>query len=336
MKSTIRISNYFIFVFFIVLCLFGACLSFTFGQASIPYNEIVDFLTLKSGADSSYAMILKMRISRIAVAFITGAGLSFSGVIYQSALKNYLADPFMLGISAGAALFSAIAIALKFSSSLVISLFAFSGAVVSVGIVIFISWIKNFANYNLILTGIAVNSFFSSFLTVVMYLSRDMQNIFFWLMGSLDVKYGAQIVYTYLIVFFCCIYAVKNSYILDILKLNEKTIFSIGVDYEFHRIRFLLLASIVCAVLVSQTGIIGFVGLIVPHAARILIGDSHAALLPFSFLLGGSMMIYCDLLSRTMADSLNFPIGIITSLVGAPFFIMLLMRKTPEAAHKNG
>ncbi len=315
-----------IFLAFASICAVGAVFSFILGQASIPLTEVFKYITGSAGLDPRYSAILKMRLARMLVAFIAGGGLAFAGVIYQSTLKNYLADPFMLGVSAGAALFSALAISFKIQSSAMVSLFAFFGALVSVGVVIFISGFKKFSNYNLILSGIALNSFFSSFLTIVMYLSKDMQNIFFWLMGSLDVKYNEQIIYTYVLVFMAGLYAYNNSHILDILKLNEKTVFSMGIDESAWKIKFIVLSSVVSALIVSQTGIIGFVGLIMPHAGRLLIGDLHRSLIPFSFLLGGTMMIYCDIISRTAIDSMNFPIGVITSLVGAPFFILLLSR----------
>ena len=315
-----------IFLAFASICAVGAVFSFILGQASIPLTEVFKYITGSEGLDPRYSAILKMRLARMLVAFIAGGGLAFAGVIYQSTLKNYLADPFMLGVSAGAALFSALAISFKIQSSAMVSLFAFFGALVSVGVVIFISGFKKFSNYNLILSGIALNSFFSSFLTIVMYLSKDMQNIFFWLMGSLDVKYNEQIIYTYVLVFMAGLYAYNNSHILDILKLNEKTVFSLGIDESAWKIKFIVLSSVVSALIVSQTGIIGFVGLIMPHAGRLLIGDLHRNLIPFSFLLGGTMMIYCDLISRTAIDSMNFPIGVITSVVGAPFFILLLSR----------
>lgn len=333
----INIKPYFLFVLAMFLCAAGVFLSFSLGQASVPPSETLSFILFNKTSDPRYHIILKMRMVRAAAAFITGAGLAFSGVVYQSSLKNYLADPFMLGISAGAALFSALAITLKFQSSFMISAFAFCGAIFAVSAVMAVSIVKKFSSYNLILTGIALNSFFSSFLTVVMYLSKDMQNIFFWLMGSLDVKFAGQIFCTYLIVITAALYILRYSYILDLLKLNEKTIFSIGVDQNYYKIKFLIIASLISALIVSQTGIIGFIGLIVPHAARLIIGDLHRLLLPFSFLLGGTMLIYCDLISRTAADSINFPIGIITSLVGAPFFIALIAgRRGAKGAGSNG
>lgn len=319
-----RPGPYFLFSAIAALCVTGALLSFALGQAAIPASEIAKFLSFKGGADPRYHAILKMRLTRSAAAFIAGAGLALSGAVYQSSLKNHLADPFMLGVSAGAALFSALAITLKFQTAFMISAFAFAGAVLAVGAVMAISMARGFSSYSLILTGIALNSFFSSFLTVVMYLSKDMQNIFFWLMGSLDARNPGHIAFTYAFVTAAGLYILKNSHILDLLRLNEKTVFSTGVDQGRWRARFLITASLVSALIVSQTGIIGFIGLIVPHAARILIGDLHRLLLPFSFALGGTMLIYCDLLARTAVESMDFPIGIVTSLAGAPFFIMLL------------
>lgn len=315
----------------------GVILSFLLGQVRVPLDEVLKFITGRGappGAPSLYNEILKIRMSRIAVAFIAGGGLSFAGVVYQSALNNFLADPFMLGVSAGAALFSAAAISLGFGSSLMITAFAFSGAMLSVLAVILVSGFRKFSSYNLILSGIALNSFFSSLLTVVMYLSKDMQNIFFWLMGSLTVRHPEQVFYTYLIVAAAGIFVMKYSHVLDILKLNEKTVFSLGVDSAAWKIRFILAASVVSAVIVSQTGIIGFIGLIMPHASRALVGDRHSALVPFAFVAGGTMMIYCDLISRVMIDSMDISIGVITSIVGAPFFILLLYASKRKAAER--
>ena len=310
-----------------LLLISGVISSFLIGQAQISFNEIMLFL----GRDfeklgPGHAEILKMRFFRMTLAFITGAGLSVSGLTYQSSLKNYLADPFMLGISAGAALFSALAIAFHVNSSLIISAWAFFGALISVFAVIGFSGLKKFQNYILILSGIALNSFFSSFLTVVMYMSRDMQSIFFWLMGSLNVRYPEQIIYTYIIVFGAGLYIYKYANILDIFGLNEKTVFALGINQSLWKIKFLSAASVISAIIVSQTGIIGFIGLIAPHICRLTIGGTHKLLIPFSFLTGGVMMIYCDLIARTAFAPVEFPVGIVTSLVGTPFFIFILIK----------
>jgi len=322
-----RVNEATLFALLGLLCFAGVLMSFLLGQVKIPLSEVFNFFFSSKNMMAPFSLyndILRIRLSRIAVAFITGGGLSLAGVIYQSALNNFLADPFMLGVSAGAALFSAIAISLGLTSSVMITAFAFSGAILSVVFVILISGFKKFSSYNLILSGIALNSFFSSFLTVVMYLSKDMQNIFFWLMGSLTVRHPEQIAYTYIIVAAAGAFVLRYSHMLDILKLNEKTVFSLGVDSAAWKIRFILVASVVSAVIVSQTGIIGFVGLIVPHAARIIIGDRHSVLVPFAFITGGTMLIYCDLISRIIINSMDISIGVITSIVGAPFFILLL------------
>ncbi|MEZ7892058.1 MAG: iron ABC transporter permease [Candidatus Wallbacteria bacterium] len=311
-------------IFFLLI---GVISSFLIGQAQVSFGEVILFFSGgRENLRPGHAEILKMRFYRMTLAFITGAGLSISGLTYQSALKNYLADPFMLGISAGAALFSALAIAMHVTSSLAVSAWAFTGAILAVFAVIGFSGFKKFGNYILILSGIALNSFFSSFLTVVMYVSRDMQNIFFWLMGSLNVRYPEQIVYTYLIVIAAGLYIYRRANILDIFGFNEKTVFALGIDQNLWKIKFLSAASVISAIIVSQTGIIGFIGLIAPHICRLTVGGTHRILLPFSFLIGGVMMIYCDLIARTAFAPVEFPVGIVTSLVGTPFFIFILIK----------
>lgn len=313
-----------LFLIIFLALIVGSFLSIIVGQVYIPLKSIFNFI-FHHNINENHYLILKMRFFRLSIAFISGVGLAVSGVIYQSALKNPLADPFMLGVSSGAALFSALAITLKLNTMFYISTFAFFGALLAVIIVMLMSVLLKFSISNLILAGVAINSFFSSVLTVIMYISKDMQNIFFWLMGSLIVKNHFQIALTYLIVIVILIYLIMNSTKLDILRLNDKTIFSLGINQIKEKIKFLSLSSIISAIIVSQTGIIGFVGLITPHIARILIGDLHQKLILFSALFGGTILVYCDIFSRLIISYSDIPIGVMTSLIGTPFFIFILI-----------
>ncbi|MFA4915530.1 MAG: iron chelate uptake ABC transporter family permease subunit [Syntrophales bacterium] len=272
-------------------------------------------------------IIFSIRLPRIIFAGIVGAALSTAGVVFQALLRNPLADPYILGISGGSAVGAIIGIVtgigfLPFS----IPGLAFLGAIITVVLVFAIGR----TNPNtLLLAGVIVNAFFSSIIMFFISLSTnaDLHNITFWLMGNLSFAGNSEIILTgfFLMVGFAVIYIEARS--LNLIVTGEETATQLGVNVERTKIILFLAASMITGLAVSFSGIIGFVGLIIPHIMRMLFGSDHRLLLPASLLFGASFLIAADTIARTIIPYTELPVGVITAMCGAPYFIYLLRRR---------
>jgi len=273
-------------------------------------------------------IIFSIRLPRIIFAGIVGAALSTAGVVFQALLRNPLADPYILGISGGSAVGAIIGIVigagfLPFS----IPALALLGAVLTVSLVFAIGR----TNPNtLLLAGVIVNAFFSAIIMflISMSTSAELHNITFWLMGDLSLAASGEIIMTgiFLIIGFAVIYLEARP--LNLIVTGEETAMQLGVNVEKTKIWLFLAASLVTGLAVSFSGIIGFVGLIIPHIMRMLCGSDHRLLLPASFLFGASFLIVADTIARTIIPHTELPVGVITAMCGAPYFIYLLRRRT--------
>ncbi|MCK8059275.1 MULTISPECIES: iron ABC transporter permease [unclassified Fusibacter] len=277
-------------------------------------------------------IILNLRIPRILLAIMVGGLLAGSGTVYQSVFRNPMADPFVLGVSSGAALGAAATMIFGLEMSLFgissISVAAFIGALVTTFIVYRVSSSGGKTPVmTLILTGIAMSFFLSSILSLLITFNRDqLEQIVFWSYGSLSTT-GWRHIYTVL-----PFYAVSMGFfllkgrVLNILTLGEESASSLGVDVQKERKILLAVASLATAAAVAVTGIIGFVGLVVPHMLRLITGPDNRSLLPYTIIAGGIFMLVCDAVARTAIIPMEIPIGIITSAIGAPYFIYLIVR----------
>ncbi|MDO9592405.1 MAG: iron chelate uptake ABC transporter family permease subunit [Erysipelotrichaceae bacterium] len=281
---------------------------------------------------SHISILLKIRLPRILLSALIGSALSVSGVAYQGIFKNPMADPFVLGISSGAALGATFVIVTGAKFGILglssISVGAFAGALAAAFTVYNIGRIGNRTPVvTLLLAGIAVNYFLSSMISIVMSFNRDrMENIVFWTMGSVTTATWMQIAVALVPILLGTAYLLTCARDLNALALGEDSAKGLGVDSEKAKKTILIVASIVTASAVSVSGIIGFVGLIIPHVVRILSGPDHRTLLPFSILTGAIFLVLSDTLARTLVVPAELPIGIITSVFGAPYFLYLLYR----------
>jgi len=314
-----------------ILGLSLACLNF--GVVHIHPKDILSILWNNSQDKTNNLIIWQLRAPRIVMATITGAALSTVGGAFQGILRNPLADPYILGVSAGAALGACIGIALQYSTGYYLAsylpLFAFFGAMFSLYLVYKSSKISYSANsIGLLLAGVAITFLFSALITVLLALSnRELHSMIFWLMGDLSTANWKKISIVTLPAIIGCLLLFFYSLDLNALSLGEEEALHLGVNTGKLRIRIFLIGSIIIAIVVSFTGIIGFVGLIIPHIARLLVGPDHRVMLPTSALLGAIFLILCDTLARIVIAPSEIPIGAITALVGAPLFIYLLRRK---------
>lgn len=284
------------------------------------------------------AILLKIRLPRIFLAALVGSALSVSGVAYQGIFKNPMADPFVLGISSGAALGATLVIVTGFNVGVAglssVSVGAFTGAILAAYIVYNVGRVGNRTPVvTLLLAGIAVNYLLSSMISLIMSLNRDeMEHIIFWTMGSFATANWMQILVASVPITIGTGYLLMYSRDLNALAIGEESAKGIGVDTEKVKKSILVVASIVTAAAVSVSGIIGFVGLVIPHVVRIISGPDHRTLLPFSILGGATFLVISDTLARTLIMPGELPIGIITSVFGAPYFLYLLYRNKTRSS----
>ncbi|MFH1541477.1 MAG: iron ABC transporter permease [bacterium] len=274
----------------------------------------------------------QIRLPRVILAALIGMLLALSGVILQGVLRNPLADPYILGISAGGAVGAAISIILGASFTVFgmssIPATAFLFALVAVFIVYRLSQVAGKATpETLILAGVALSAFCSAILALIIIITGNLQQIYFWLLGSLSSASWENVITVTPYVLFGGVIAYLFSKELNALLLGEEMASTLGVDVENSKITLILLASLMTAAAVSVSGLIGFVGLIIPHWIRLTLGPNHRMLIPFSAFSGALLMVVADVLSRTLLAPVEIPIGIIMALVGAPFFLYLLRRK---------
>jgi iron complex transport system permease protein len=273
-----------------------------------------------------------VRLPRIIFAGIVGASLSLGGVIFQALLRNPLADPYVLGISGGSALGAIVGIVTGAGSFyLGIPLLAFLGALATVFLVFVVAGGTRgpLLDNSLLLSGVVVNAFFSAailfFLSVVN--SMELHSITFWLMGDLSRASMEEISLAAfcLIAGFVFLYAQARK--LNLLVQGEETALQLGVNVERTKQWLLIVTSLITAVAVSLAGIIGFVGIMVPHLMRLVFGSDHRLLLPATALFGACFLVVADTLARVVLAPAELPVGVITALCGAPYFIFLLKRK---------
>lgn len=277
-------------------------------------------------------ILLDVRLPRIILAIIVGAALSMAGVIYQSLFRNPMADPSVIGTSSGAALGATIAIAagfnLKIHPQATIPLMAFAGAILTTLLVYYLAKTGPRVPMTvLLLAGIAVSTFMSSAISLIMILQRnEMYNIVSWLMGGFTTRRWIDVtmITPYALIGFIATMIFGRE--LNLMLLGEERARQLGLNSHRFQKTMTIAASLLVAGAVSVSGIIGFVGLLVPHMVRFLTGPDHKYLLPASSLGGGLFLLAADTIARTIMAPLELPVGIVTSLCGVPFFIYLLMK----------
>ncbi|RCX20110.1 iron complex transport system permease protein [Anaerobacterium chartisolvens] len=283
--------------------------------------------------DTAYSMIvLNIRLPRIILSALVGAGLSVVGAVLQGMFKNPMADPYVLGISSGASLGASIAIALGLEYAFlgvgIITVFAFIGSVLTMICVYSIARVEGrVPSTTLLLAGIAFGFMLSSLVSIMMIFNRkQVERIVFWIMGSVSAASWNQVAILFPIVFAGIVVITAFARDLNIMSTGEEAAKSLGVEVEGVKKCLLLVCSVIVAACVSVSGIIGFVGLIIPHAVRLVTGSDHRGLLPLSAVVGAGFMVACDTIARNAVPPVEIPVGAITSIFGAPYFIHLLYK----------
>lgn len=280
------------------------------------------------GNETERLIILSLRFPRIIMAGLVGAGLSVAGATLQALLRNPLADPYILGVSSGSAVGAIVAILLGLSThSFGLPLASFLGAIITIFIVFYFSKQNGKVHPNtLLLAGVIIGSILSSLIMFFISISpkEELHTIIFWLMGDFSFSNlrAISIIFPYILLGIIGIYFLSRS--LNLIISGEDTAIQLGVDVERIKMFSYLLASLITAASVSVCGLIGFVGLIIPHSIRLLLGADHRLLIPSSALLGASFLIASDTIARTLFLPTELPVGVITAAFGGPFFIYIL------------
>lgn len=305
------------------------------GTMDIGLREL---LSDSDDADMQKTVFWKIRVPRVLLAYLAGLGLSVCGMVFQAIFRNALATPFTLGVASGASLGTAIAMILGIPPLLgfsATSIFAFVGALATILIVFGIARLRgSFSNTTLVLTGVAISYFFSSLILLLQYLGdqHNVIKILRWIMGGLNVwGYGPCVnVFPFVAIGGLLIFFYTHH--LNLLATGDDIATSRGIDVARSRKILFLVTSLVVGGIVAECGPIGFVGLMCPHIARLLVGADHRHLVPATMLFGGFFLTACDTLSGSLPIGYQLPVGILTSIMGGPFFLWLLLRRKREYA----
>ncbi len=277
-------------------------------------------------------IIWKIRLPRALLAALVGSLLSISGLAYQGIFRNPLADPYLLGVASGASFGAAFAIvvlpSLPIISSLGLPIISFIFALLAVFLVLLFAYSNNrIPIINLILAGVVLGSSFSALTSFIMISAKDRTaNILSWLLGSFALASWAKFLSVLPFYIIALSLLLLSARALNLLQLGEEEAMQLGLPVTKFKYALIIVATLATAAAVSVSGIIGFVGLMVPHAARLAFGPDHRMLIPISALMGAIFLVLADLLARTIISPEEIPIGIITALVGGPFFLYLLKR----------
>jgi len=294
---------------------------------------IVSVLRVISGKSDPNSMlhtiIWQIRLPRVLLATLVGATLSLGGLVFQALLRNLLAEPYILGISGGSAIGAIAGILLGFTRFPGVSLTAFLGSITTlVLILVMTSGQSVLKKESLLLSGVMVNAFCSSVIMFLVSLTQDsrLHNIIFWLMGDLSTADIRQVGLLAGMLLPCFFLIFWQSHAMNLLLMGKEMAQSTGINIKAVTITLLVTSSFMVSVTVSYCGLIGFVGLVMPHLLRLIFGPDHRILVPACILGGGAYLVICDLLARTLPEQGEMPAGVITALIGAPLFILLLKR----------
>lgn len=312
-------------------------LALALGSIHIPIKRIIaylfDSLVGQEVTGIESVILFKIRFPRIILGFMVGGALATAGVIFQGMFRNPLVEPFTLGVSGGAALGVSLSIIMGFKGGFFIPLAGFLGALITISLVYLIASRRSYFRIStLLLTGVMISFVCSSFIMLIMVISKaeELHGILFWIMGSLQESNPNLIGFISIIISLGVILSFFHSWQLNALALGEEEALHLGVNIEKTKRILFVLASLLTGVAVSVSGIIGFVGLVVPHFMRLFVGSDHRILLPTSFLLGGSFLVLADTLARVIVAPIELPVGVITGVVGGIIFVYFLSRRSLE------
>ena len=324
-----------VFILGVLLCV-SLVTALQFGANFIPLDQIISALVSMIDPNAKASMtdtiITDIRLPRLIYSVLTGIGLSLVGLLMQTVTRNALADPYVLGVSSGAstgAVFAIIMGGLPFLGQYNTPIFAALGAALSI-IMVLLCVGKSNSPVKLILIGMGMTGVFSALTMMIIYGAKheaQVRSAMFWLLGSFAGIQWGDLPLTAIIVTLFILYIYMFNQDLDVLLLGNHEAAQMGLSVKQLQLSIVIISSIVIATLVSKVGVVGFIGLIIPHLARIVGGPKHGNTLLFSALIGSIVMIWSDVLSRALYSPEEIPIGVLTSLLGAPLFIWIIMNR---------
>lgn len=317
-----------IILFFTGFTIFAMVASLTLGSVDISFSTIVH--TLLGNVQTTDEMVIwNIRFPRNIVGALVGANLAVSGAILQAVMKNPLADPGIVGVSSGAGLAGVIMLIFMPEASILLTPVAFVGAMLSAAAVYALAWKNGIRPTRIILAGVAVSAFLGSGISALLvFYSDKVQGALLWMVGGLSARSWPQVETLFPYTILGLVLALAGCKALTILSLGDETARGLGVPVERVRFSMTAVAALLAAGAVSVAGLIGFVGLVVPHIVRLIIGTDYKYVIPGSAILGAGVLVFCDTLGRIAFSPIEIPAGIIMAFLGAPFFLYLLRRSS--------
>jgi iron complex transport system permease protein len=332
------------FLLGLVVLLLSAFFALGFGAIGITYGDILSVLANLIGAENqvdsiSEKVIIELRLPRLILAFLAGAGLSLAGAVLQTVTRNPLADPYLFGISSGASFGAVLVIAAASGGSAMLSGYgfyslgitvgAFLGSAISVLLVVSLSGMGAQIE-RMLLAGVAVSFMFSAGTSLVLYTAdaQAVASLIFWTLGSFTKASWSSLLMPSVVIFLCIAVFLLNTRRIQLMLAGDESATSLGVEVKRLRMSMLLLSSLLTATLVANCGGIGFIGLMVPHIVRRFMVNRSKHLFLMSAMFGGCFMIWVDVLARTLLENNELPIGVITAAIGSIFFLLVLRRRS--------
>jgi iron complex transport system permease protein len=303
-------------------------LGVSFGSSGLKGWQELSGLLDGTLEQSTRTILVEIRLPRVLLAALAGAGLSLGGLVFQTLLRNPLAEPYILGVSGGAAVGAIIGLLIGFSGAAGMGGFAFAGSLATLGLVLLLASGHGLRKDTLLLAGVMVNAFCSALILFFLSISQEagLRSILFWLMGDLSMAYLGDAAGLGIALTPCFLVLLGLAHQLNLLLLGRESAHSLGVRVEAVTTVLLVITSLMIGLIVARAGLMGFVGLVIPHLMRLLLGPDHRVLIPACLLGGGAYLVLCDLLARALPAQGEMPVGVVTALIGAPLFILLLRR----------
>jgi iron complex transport system permease protein len=299
------------------------------GSSGFGISALFKSLTGAGGTELMSDIIWRLRLPRVLLAALLGATLSLGGMVFQALLRNPLAEPYILGISGGSAIGAIIGILMGLARFPGVWLLAFAGSLATLGLLYLMASGRSMVRGNtLLLSGVMVNAFCSAVILFLVSIAQDsrLHNIIFWLMGDLTAATNENVLSLAATVVPCFLVIFARSHALNLLTLGNDMARAMGVNIKTTSSLLLIVTSLMVSATVSYCGLVGFVGLVMPHMLRLVWGPDHRLLAPASVLGGAAFMVVCDMLARTLPAQGEMPVGVVTALIGAPLFVYLLRK----------
>ena len=336
-KSFVKRKSWFI-LFSIAALLLGTIIAASTGIIKIPFFDVIRYIfTLDT---SGYGAVVWARMDRIVACILVGAGLAVAGVVMQCVLRNPLASPYTLGLSSAAAFGASFAIiflqagtsitsGISVSNPYIVTICAFLFSLLAMSIILLLTKITRVSAETMVLAGIAISAIFTAGLSLMQYIASDMQlaNIISWTFGDMERAEWEWNLIIFAVLLPVVLYFIYRRWDYNAMDAGEETAKGLGIDTERERLIGMVLAVLISSVLVSFFGIIAFIGLLGPHIARMFIGGDHRYLIPAAILIGALILLISDVVGLNAMSPMVIPVGIITSMLGGPLFIYLLIRR---------